>query len=108
MTVFDGACGSGQLEQYVKPKFLYGVEIQEQAVETCKENYTNSEITHNSFFNYESDVQADCIIMNPPFSIKSKELSEEEQDNIKANFPWKKSGVVDDIFILMKQCKLQR
>ena len=38
VTVFDGACGSGQLEQYVNPKFLYGVEIQEQAVETCKEN----------------------------------------------------------------------
>lgn len=100
VTVFDGACGSGQLEQYVNPKFLYGVEIQDQAVETCKENYTNSEIIHNSFFNHKSNVLADCIIMNPPFSIKFKELSEEEQDNIKANFPWKKSGVVDDIFIL--------
>ena len=38
--------------------------------------------------------------MNPPFSIKFKDLSEEEQENIRNEFSWKKSGVVDDIFVL--------
>lgn len=31
ITIFDGAVGSGQLEEYIKPKFLYGVEIQEES-----------------------------------------------------------------------------
>lgn len=30
-TVFDGACGSGQLEQFVNCNKLYGVEIQKEA-----------------------------------------------------------------------------
>ena len=38
--------------------------------------------------------------MNPPFSIKFKDLSEIEQKNIQKDFEWKKSGVVDDIFVL--------
>lgn len=99
-TVFDGACGSGQLEQFVNPKKLVGVEIQEKACEVCRENYENSEVHCMSFFNYESDVLCDCAIMNPPFSLKLKERSDEEIANIQEEFPWKKSGVVDDIFVL--------
>ena len=38
--------------------------------------------------------------MNPPFSIKFKDLSEIEQKNIQSEFEWKKSGCVDDIFVL--------
>ena len=38
--------------------------------------------------------------MNPPFSIKFKDLSELEQKNIQSEFEWKKSGCVDDIFVL--------
>lgn len=38
--------------------------------------------------------------MNYPFSLKFKELEEEEQKNIQKDFSFKKSGVVDDIFIL--------
>ena len=38
--------------------------------------------------------------MNPPFSVKFKDLSEIEQLNIQSEFKWKKSGVVDDIFVL--------
>lgn len=99
-TVFDGACGSGQLEQFVNPKKLVGVEIQEQACEVCRENYKDSEIHCMSFFNYDEDVTCDCVIMNPPFSLKLKERDEEEIARIQAEFPWKKSGVVDDIFVL--------
>lgn len=99
-TVFDGACGSGQLEQFVNPQKLVGVEIQEQACEVCRENYKDSDIHCMSFFNYDEDVTCDCVIMNPPFSLKLKERDEEEIAKIQAEFPWKKSGVVDDIFVL--------
>ena len=99
-TVFDGACGSGQLEEFIDAKFIYGVEIQSSACEAFKENYPNSKIENVSFFNYKSDVKADCVVMNYPFSLKFKELELEEQNNIRAEFDWKKTGVVDDIFIL--------
>lgn len=100
ITVFDGAVGSGQLEQHIKPKWIYGVEIQKNACDVFKENYPNSDISNISFFNYESDVKADCTVMNYPFSLKFKNLSEEERKNIQKDFSFKKSGVVDDIFIL--------
>ena len=99
--VFDGAIGSGQLEQYVNPKKIYGVEIQEESCKALKENFKNVDIENKSFFNYDrEDVLADCIIMNPPFSIEYKSLTIEEQENIKREFGWKKNGKVDDIFIL--------
>ena len=100
ITVFDGAVGSGQLEEYIKPKFLYGVEIQEESCRYCRENYPNSEIENMSFFEYDSEIQADCVVMNYPFSLKFNDLPVEEKHNIQRQFKWKKSGVVDDIFIL--------
>lgn len=102
-TVFDGAIGSGQLEQFVSPSFLTGVELQESACETFEMNqelFPNRSIHNMSFFNFKDEVVADCVVMNPPFSIKFKELSDEEQSNIQEEFPWKKSGVVDDVFVL--------
>ena len=98
--VFDGACGSGQLEEFVNPKKVYGVEIQKQAADVFLENYSGSQVLVDSLFNYDSDLKADCVIMNPPFSLKYKDLSESEKKNISSEFPWKKSGVVDDIFVL--------
>lgn len=102
-TVFDGAIGSGQLEQYIRPKHLIGVEIQEAACKTFEQNdklFPSREIYNESFFNFDKEVEADCVVMNPPFSLKFKELSEGEKENIQKEFPWKKSGVIDDIFIL--------
>ncbi|BBM35423.1 N-6 DNA methylase [Pseudoleptotrichia goodfellowii] len=100
-TIFDGALGSGQLEQYCNPEKIYGVEIQAESCEAAKENYSEIDIENKSFFNFTRDnFVADCVIMNPPFSIKFKDLSEEEQENIRNEFSWKKSGVVDDIFVL--------
>ena len=90
ITVFDGAVGSGQLEQHIKPKWIYGVEIQKNACDVFKENYPNSDISNISFFNYESNVKADCVVMNYPFSLKFKELEEEEQKNIQKDFSFKK------------------
>ena len=38
--------------------------------------------------------------MNPPFSVEFKGLTDEEKENIQKEFDWKKSGKVDDIFVL--------
>lgn len=100
ITVFDGACGSGQLEEYVNCSKVYGVEIQHEACEAFCENYPNGEVQCTSFFLHNGNEIAECTIMNPPFSLKYKDLSEVEKAEIAKDFKWKKSGVVDDIFIL--------
>ena len=100
-TVFDGAVGSGQLEQFIKPSMLYGVDVQESSVNSARQNFENTKLEVKSFFEYEKEnLLVDCVIMNPPFSIKFKDLSEQEQKNIQKEFEWKKSGCVDDIFVL--------
>lgn len=102
-SVFDGAIGSGQLEQYIQPSKLVGVEIQELACKTFEQNndlFPNREIFNMSFFEFNENIKTDCVVMNPPFSLKFKELPEGDRLNIQKDFPWKKSGVVDDIFIL--------
>ena len=71
------------------------------SLEEAKENFKNAELEVKSFFEYEKEnLLVDCAIMNPPFSIKFKDLSELEQKNIQSEFEWKKSGCVDDIFVL--------
>lgn len=100
-TVFDGAVGSGQLEQFVNPSMLYGVDVQESSINATKENFKNTELEIQSFFEYSKEnLVVDCVIMNPPFSIKFKDLSDTEQKSIQKDFIWKKSGCVDDIFVL--------
>ena len=100
-TVFDGAVGSGQLEQFVNLSILYGVDVQENSINSARENFQNTELEVKSFFEYEREnLEVDCVIMNPPFSLKFKDLSDTEQKNIQKQFSWKKSGVVDDIFVL--------
>lgn len=98
--VFDGACGSGQLEQHVHAKKVYGVEIQQESCESFLKNLPTSEVSNQSFFTYSNDVVTDCVIMNPPFSIAFKDLPEEDRNAIQEEFSWKKSGKVDDIFVL--------
>ncbi len=99
-TVFDGAVGSGQLEQHLNAKHIAGVEIQAMACQAFAQNYPNATVHNQSFFEFDGDISVDCVVMNPPFSVKFKDLSNIEQTNIKAEFDWKKSGVVDDIFVL--------
>lgn len=100
VSVFDGAAGSGQLEQYLKLKEFHAVEIQEEACEALKYNYPKAIVSNTSFFQYDSDYQADAVAMNPPFSLKFKDLSEDDRQAVQLEFPWKKSGVVDDVFML--------
>lgn len=98
--VFDGACGSGQLEQHVHAKKVYGVEIQQESCESFLKNFPTSKVSNQSFFTYKNDIVTDCVIMNPPFSIAFKALPEEDKNAIQEDFSWKKSGKVDDIFVL--------
>ena len=99
--IFDGAVGSGQLEQFINPSRVYGVDIQEQSVSTARQNYKDTDLEIKSFFNYNrNDFIADAVVMNPPFSIEFKGLTDEEKENIQKEFDWKKSGKVDDIFVL--------
>lgn len=99
-TVFDGAAGSGQLEQFIKPSKFIAVEIQPESCNALGKNYPDAKIHNKSFFLYANNPESDCVVMNPPFSLKFKELSAEEQEAITAEYPWKKSGVVDDVFML--------
>lgn len=99
-SIFDGAAGSGQLEEFVKPEKFVAVEIQKSAAGVLKENYINSRVYNKSFFQFDEDVICDAVLMNPPFSMKLKEQDEEDIKAIQKEFPWKKSGVVDDIFLL--------
>lgn len=100
VSVFDGAAGSGQLEQFICPREFEAVEVQSEACSVLKQNYPNATINTMSFFLYQSEIQCDCVVMNPPFSMKFKKLSQAEQYAVQTEFSWKKSGVVDDIFVL--------
>lgn len=100
ISLFDGAAGSGQLAQHVNPSQIEGVEIQTAACKALAKNYPSAKITNDSFFNYKSDVICDAVVMNPPFSIRFKDLCDDEKQAIQKEFDWKKSGVVDDIFVL--------
>ena len=100
VSVFDGAAGSGQLEQFISMTDFHAVEIQQESCEALKTNFPHAVVNNQSFFTYQSDTQVDAIAMNPPYSLKLKDLPEEDQQAIKELYPWKKSGVVDDIFLL--------
>lgn len=99
-TIFDGAAGSGQLEQFINAEKIIGVEIQKQAADTLLENFPNAEVHVTSFFLFDKFEEYDASLINPPFSLKFKEQTEEEIEAIQSKFPWKKSGVLDDIFLL--------
>lgn len=99
-TIFDGAAGSGQLEQFINAEKIIAVEIQKQAADTLLENFPNSEVHVTSFFLFGEYKEYDASLINPPFSLKFKEQTEEEKKIIQSEYPWKKSGLLDDIFLL--------
>ena len=99
-SVFDGAGGSGQLEQFIQPSVFTAVEIQNEACEVLQENYPSANVINDDFFVHTETEQYDAIVMNPPFSLQFKEQSEEAKTEIQKLFSWKKSGKVDDIFML--------
>lgn len=100
ISIFDGTAGSGQLEQFIGMNAFYAVEIQRESCEALKSNFPNAIVDNQSFFTYQTDIQVDAAVMNPPYSLRLKDLPGEDQEAIKKLFPWKKSGVVDDVFLL--------
>lgn len=67
VSVFDGAAGSGQLEQFISMTDFHAVEIQQESCEALKINFSRAVVSNQSFFTYQSDIQVDAIAMNPPF-----------------------------------------
>lgn len=108
VSVFDGAAGSGQLEQFINMTGFAAVDLQSEACKALAANFPNAKIQNSSFFLCDIPSLCDCAVMNPPFSIKYKNLSDEEQAAIQKQFPWKKSGVVDDIFVLQSLNSIKR
>ena len=54
-SVFDGAAGSGQLEQFIQPSKFIAVEIQAESCAALANNYPDAEIHNTSFFLYQSE-----------------------------------------------------
>jgi predicted RNA methylase len=98
LKIFDGAVGSGQLEQFIRVERIVGIDIQPAAVDAFRENYPDvsegicraSDAVKNDF---------DCVVMNPPFSLKLRDQPESTRSAIAATMPYpKKSGVIDECF----------
>lgn len=101
LNVFDGAVGSGQLEQYIQVKSITGVDIQRQAIDAFKENYSDRATgIVNSLFDVIDDIpdDFDCVVMNPPFSLKMEKPV--------AGMPYaKKTGILDECFYVLSSMK---
>lgn len=101
VTVFDGAVGSGQLEEFIKLKHLVGIDIQQESIEALVHNFGDrcTGIV-GDFFRVENGVDGlfDCVVMNPPFSLKCTESID--------SMPYdKKTGVLDECFYVLSSMK---
>lgn len=101
VTLFDGAVGSGQLEEFIKLKHLVGIDIQQESIEALIHNF-GGRCTGivGDFFRVESGVDGlfDCVVMNPPFSLKCTESI--------GSMPYtKKTGVLDECFYVLASMK---
>lgn len=83
-TVLDNSVGSGQLERYVDFEHLYAYEIDPVSRATAKENF-GDKITflgENALIVDDYPIKPDCVIANPPFSIKKDWSSDEDKKNV--------------------------
>ena len=101
VTVFDGAVGSGQLEEFINLKHLVGIDIQQESIEVLIHNFGDrcTGIV-GDFFRVENGVDGifDCVVMNPPFSLKCTESI--------GSMPYtKKTGVLDECFYVLASMK---
>ena len=59
---------------------------------TTRRNYENTDIEIGSFFNYtRGDFVTNAVVMNPPFSIEFKSLTDEEKEIYKRNLIGKRA-----------------
>ena len=101
VTAFDGAVGSGQLEEFIKLKHLVGIDIQQESIEALIHNFGDrcTGIV-GDFFDVANGIDGffDCVVMNPPFSLKCTESID--------SMPYaKKAGVLDDCFYVLSSMK---
>ena len=101
VTVFDGAVCSGQLEEFIKLKHLVGIDIQQESIESLTHNFGDrcTGIV-GDFFHVVNGVDGlfDCVVMNPPFSLKCT-------DSIDSMPYTKKTGVLDECFYVLASMK---
>ncbi len=101
VTVFDGAVGSGQLEEFIKLKHLVGIDIQQESIDALTHNFGDSCTgIVGDFFHVVNGVDGffDCVVMNPPFSLKCT-------DSIDSMPYTKKTGVLDECFYVLSSMK---
>lgn len=99
VSVFDGAVGSGQMEEYVNIKHLTGVDIQPEAIRALESNFGGKCVgIVGDFLDLDVDGEFDCVVMNPPFSLKCRGPVE--------RMPYaKKNGVLDECFYVLSSMK---
>jgi len=81
-------------------EYITGKELRKYVADKIYKYLGNNVTIFDGSCVFNEDIKLDCVVMNPPFSIKFKDLTEEEKVSIKKEFEWKKSGNVDDIFCL--------
>lgn len=102
-TVLDNSVGSGQLVRFVDFKKLYAYEVDGNARAVASENFGDKIefLGDNALIVEDYPVQPDCVIANPPFSIKKAWSSEEDKANVLAYLNRKedeKAGVQTTLF----------
>lgn len=99
VSVFDGAVGSGQMEEYINIKHLTGVDIQPEAISALEANFGDKCVgIVGDFLDLDVDGEFDCVVMNPPFSLKCR--------GPVGRMPYaKKNGVLDECFYVLSSMK---
>lgn len=85
-TVLDNSIGSGQLVQFVPFEHIYAYEIDENAREFARVNFGDklTFLGTNALLEEDYPISVDCVIANPPFSIKKAWSSDEDKANVLA------------------------
>lgn len=85
-TILDNSVGSGQLERFVDFQKLYAYEIDKGARETAKENFGDKLVFlgENALLVEDYPIRPDCVVANPPFSIKKDWSTDEDKANVLA------------------------
>lgn len=70
--VFDPACGAGVLLSYSKAKKLFGQDIDAASCDLAIENLKGRDVSIycGDTLKYAHEPRVDCVIANPPFSLK--------------------------------------
>lgn len=84
--ILDNSVGSGQLERFVNFEKLYAYEIDEEARQVAKENFGDklTFLGTNALIVEDYPIRPDCVIANPPFSIKKDWSTAEDKANVLA------------------------